>query len=289
MAKTFRAPAAVAALILIFACGARAQEGGGQPLQELFQTELVYPQEKGEAQLTFSPSFGKGGDLGLFRTPVLFEYGVTDRWQVEVEWQSVWARRETGGGKRARGAGSLRLGTKYSFMRMRGSDFHSAVGVEVELPTGGAGEGPDEDEIEYEPYLILARDFPKLSGAQLFMQVGVGLARHAERPAGGEEEDEPAADTLHLNGGFFVPFRRWRFTGELSRQSTPWERGGEGQQMYLTPGVAWHPSDSWEVGVGLPFGLTARAHKFGAILKLTYEFELRGERGGRKVPAQGKD
>ncbi len=63
-----------------------------QPIQEVFQTELVYPQERGEVQLTFSPRYGKGGGQSLFQAPVSVEYGITKNWQVEVEWD-VQSRR----------------------------------------------------------------------------------------------------------------------------------------------------------------------------------------------------
>ena len=250
---------------------ARTEETKEQPLQEVFQSEVVYTQEKGEVQITVSPTFGKGGGGRLLQTPLSLEYGVTDKWQVELEWQPASFRREAGDEGTARGTGDLRFGTKYSFMNVRGSSFHSAVGLEVGLPTGSADKGLSEGFVEYEPCFILARDFPKLKGAQLFTQVGVGLL---QRPKGraSEDGDEPAAHEFNLNVGGFIPVRHVVLTGELNWQTNRWNHGGQESSLYFTPGLVWHPTRSWEVGVGVPIGLTRGADGFRNIVKFTYEF-----------------
>ncbi|MET0625252.1 MAG: hypothetical protein ABW250_20105 [Pyrinomonadaceae bacterium] len=273
MNKIFQVTVAVAAFILAAApqIDAQEQEKERQPVQEVFQTEMVYPQERGEVQVTFSPTFARGGDRRLFQSPLTIEYGLTDKWQVEVEWQAATFRRQADDGETARGSGDLRLGTKYSLMNVRGSDFHTAVGLEVGLPVGNVEKGLGEGFIEYEPYLVLARDLPRLNRAQVFAQVGVGLLQRVKRPRA-EDEDEPAAHEFNLNAGVFVPVRRLVVTGEISWQTNRWNHGGDESHLYVTPGVVWHPFGAWEVGVGVPVGLTGGADKFRNVLKLTYEF-----------------
>src|ERR1700694_5782923 len=51
-----------------------------QPLQEVFQTGLVYTQERGEVQLSYTSRFSRGKDLSSLQTPLNLEYGITDRW-----------------------------------------------------------------------------------------------------------------------------------------------------------------------------------------------------------------
>lgn len=264
----------MAAVFLTAAYHVRAQEAERQqpqPLQEVFQTELVYPQEKGEVQFTLSPTFSKGAGLKLFQTPLTIEYGLTSKWQVELEWQAASFRRERGEGETMRGIGDLRLGTKYSFMNMRGSSFHSAVGLEVGMPTGSAEKELSEGVIEYEPYFILARDFQRLKGAQLFAQAGVGLLQRVKGHAS-ENEDGPTAHEFNLNVGSFVPVSHVVLTGELNWQTNRWNHGGQESLLYFTPGLVWHPASTWEVGVGVPIDLTRDADGFRNILKLTYEF-----------------
>ena len=53
---------------------AMAQEPGEQPLQELFQTEVVYPQEKGALQFTSAASFSNVNKK--LSSDVAVEYGL---------------------------------------------------------------------------------------------------------------------------------------------------------------------------------------------------------------------
>ena len=258
-------------------------EGGGakareQPVQEVFQTALVYPQERGEVQLSYASRYARGRDRSSLQTLLNLEYGITDRWQVEVEWDAMSRRREAGEAP-VRGRGDLSIGTQYSFMNMRRSNFHSAVGFEVSLPTGGVEKGLSEGFVEYEPYLILARDFPTLHNAQVFSQVGVGFVQRARRQVEAGEA-EPAAHELNFNAGAFVPFRRLVLTGEFNLSTNRWNNGGREREMYATPGVVWRLPRDWEIGVGVPVGLTRDADKSGAIFRVVYEF---GTRRGKEL------
>lgn len=168
----------LATLIVGFRSAAMAQDHVDQPLQQVFQTELVYPQEKGAFQLTSAATFGR--ENKKFSNDLALEYGLTHAWQVELEWES-FARKRTDDGLMLHGSGDLRLGTKYSFMNMRGSNFHSAVGFELGLPGASEKKGISERKIEYEPYVIVAKDFPKLSRLQLFSQLGLNFAHPLTR------------------------------------------------------------------------------------------------------------
>jgi hypothetical protein len=241
-----------------------------QPLQELFQTGLVYPQERGEVQLTYSTRFSKGNGRTLWRSPLMLEYGITARWQVEIEFDLRSSRSETGEPK-TRGTGDLSIGTQYSFMNLRSSNFHSAVGLEVTLPTGSVEKELSEGFIEYEPYFIAAKDFPRFNNMQVFSQVGLGLVQRV-RSSVGVDEEEPAAHKLTLSAGMFMPFRRVVLTGEVNLSTNRWNHGGLERELYATPGAVWRLLHNWEIGVGVPFGLTRDTNRFGAIFKTTFEF-----------------
>ena len=247
-----------------------------QPIQEVFQAGPVYPPERGEVELSYTSRFSQGKDHSSQQTLLNLEYGITDRWHLEIEWNAMSRRTETGEAT-ARGRGDLQIGTQYNFMNMRRSNFHSAVGFEVTLPTGSVEKELSEGFIEYEPYLIIARDFPKLNNLQIFSQVGVGFVQRARRHAE-EEDNEPAAHEFNFGVGMFVPFRHLVLTGEFNLSTNRWNNGGREREMYATPGVAWRLPHSWEVGVDLPIGLTRDADKSGAILRMVYEFGTR--RGG---------
>jgi hypothetical protein len=272
MNKLIRITAMFIAVLVIGSYNVPAQEPNEeeQPLNEVFQTVLVYPQEKGETQITMSSTFGRGSSRNIFQTPLSIEYGLTKKWLIELEWDSASRRRELGEGA-VLGMGDVRLGTKYSFMNMRGSKFHSAIGVELGLPTGNVDKELSEGVVELEPYFILARDLPTLNGAQLFTQIGVGFVKRVKERRG-EFEREPTAHELSWNSGVFVPFRKVILTGELNWQTNRWNRRGDESELYITPGIVWHPARGWEFGIGFPVGLTHDADHIRTISKVNFEF-----------------
>jgi hypothetical protein len=60
-----------------------------QPIQEMFQSNLVYPQEKDEIQFTLLPSFRKSASSNNARTLFEVEYGITDALQIIFEWDGL--------------------------------------------------------------------------------------------------------------------------------------------------------------------------------------------------------
>ena len=84
---------------------ANPEEPDEQPMQEAFAGELVYPQEQREVQLTLGPSADWCCDRA-WDLPLTVEYGLTDAWQVEVEWTSLASIRAAGH-DRATGIGDL--------------------------------------------------------------------------------------------------------------------------------------------------------------------------------------
>jgi hypothetical protein len=233
-----------------------AQDERDQPLQEVFQTELVYPQEKGSFQFESASTFGNKS----FSNSLTVEYGLTHAWQIDLQWES-FARKQTTEGLIAHGSGDLSIGTKYSFMNIGGSHFHGAVGFELGVPAASVKKGISEGQIKYEPYVVVARDFPRLSRLQLFSQLGVSFA-HSVTPSTALN-----GKTIEWANGMFVPYRHVRFTTEIN-----WSKGPNENILYLTPGFIWKLPRDFEFGVGLPLGLSRDADSFRTIVKFVYEF-----------------
>ena len=245
-----------------------------QPIQEVFQGGLVYPQEHGEVQLSFSSRFSKARDHSSLENPFSIEYGITDRWQIELEWNALSRRAETGEAT-TRGKGDFSIGTKYSLMNLRGSNFHTAVGFEISFPSGSVEKQLSDGFIEYSPYVIVAKDFPRLHHLQLFTQAGVGFVQRWRRSVSGTGE-EPAAHKFDLGLGMFVPFRVVVFTNEFNLSTNRWNNGGRQREAFATPGIVGRLPRGWQLGVGVPLGLTRDSNRFGTVVTLVYEFKLLG-------------
>ena len=248
----------------------KAKEGiKQQPLQELFQTDVVYPQEAGEWQFTLAPVFRREGAADVSEISASVEYGLTDAWQVGVGWSPLM-RRNPEIGRTTRGIGDVELGTKYSFLNIDGSSFHAAARFSVHLPSGSIDKELTDGFVEYDPSLILAKDFPKLHNAQLFAQIGLGLVQRVKEPAKVGDR-QPAAHQFIWSAGFFVPFKRWVPTVEFSANNNRWNHGGTDNQMYLTPGCVWKLFRSAQIGVGVPIGLNRSSDSVGIISQFIYE------------------
>ena len=242
--------------------------------------DLVYPQGRGETQVNVAPHVGRTSGGGVLLVPVGIEYGLTEAWQIEAEVTGARRRGEAGG------VSGVELGLRRSWMSVRGSNFHAAVGVRVgrEREVGAApdaGEAPggaDDDApgVEVAPSLTLARDLPSLGGAHAFTQVEVGLARRAGGLASGVN------GALAWNTGVLVPVRRVRLSGELTAQGAlgralggapgaPGQPGDGGRSVCFTPGGVWPLSPGWEVAAGVPIRLAGAAAD-RALVRLTFEF-----------------
>jgi hypothetical protein len=246
-----------------------------QPIQEVFQTDLVYPQGQGEVQLTLAPQFHRAGEAREWIIPLTIEYGLTDAWQVELVWE-MFKHRKPGEGPTTFGIGDLEIGTQYSFLHIAGTHFHAAVAWHILFPTGNINDKLTEGFIEYEPSIILARDFPGLHNLQLFTQVGIGLVQRIKSPDTSAER-EPAAHEFFLSAGFFLPFKlpigTFAFTSEFTWTTNEWNNDGEEDQKYYTPGLVWNLDNGWEIGIGAAIGLNNDADAYRIIGMLTYAFE----------------
>lgn len=263
--------------IAMTACGFRAaaaQEGDRgyvQLVNEYFLTNAVYPQERGEIQLTTYPriSFEDGHMSAL---PIAVEFGLTDRWQVELEWVSLAVSRPDGLPGRS-GIGDLEFETQYSVMNVGGTSTHVAFGAGLTIPAGPLDAGGSSGEMEFEPTVSIGTDLHAGGRrSQLFGQVALGLAV-GEDDAGTPVPPDPEAHELLLGFGYMIAAGHARWTAELSWSTTEWN-GGDETELYFAPGLMWDLPDTWELGIATPIGLGGDAVAFGISLVLLYEFEL---------------
>ena len=225
------------------------QEEGEQPVQDLFQSILVYPQERNELQFTSSPSFRKGQDENQWLLPLAVEYGVTDAFQVGAEWLA-YKHRDPEDEPSEEGVGDLELETQYSWMSIGDRPVHAALALAVRIPTGDEDKELGEGSVAAEPVAILAVDLAALNGGQLFFNLGA-------------EIDKDQTEKL-INVGAFMPLRNWV-------PSLEWNWSEDAEERYLTPGLTWHADDAWYFGLGVPVGLNDEADDYRLIFQIVYE------------------
>jgi hypothetical protein len=264
--------------ILLFPAPARADDDDDagstnrekRPVEELFKTDVVYPEEKGELEVELASVYQNHNGVDTWTIPLSMEYGINNRWQVEAEWDSL-VQRFPENQSAARGVGDVEVGTQYSFMNIGGSTFHIAPRFSIEVPVGDVNKELSEGFMEYEPSLILAKDFPELHRTQFFTEIGASLVQRVNTPKDADDR-EPSAHELNLGAGFFVLFPHGALTFEYNWANNTWNNHGAENEMYATPGALWRVSREVELGLGIPVGLNNGADRFEVIAHVVWEF-----------------
>ena len=241
-----------------------------RPIEELFKTDVVYPQQKGELEVELASVYQNHTGVDTWTIPVALEYGLNNRWQVEAEWDSL-VQRFPRNQSAVRGVGDLELGTQYSFMNVGDSLFHIAPRFSVEVPIGDVNNDLSDGFLEYEPAVILARDFPELHRTQFFTEIGASVVQRVNTPKNTDDQ-EPAAHELNLGTGFFVLFPHGALTLEFNWANNRWNHHGTENDVYITPGYLWRVTRNMEIGLGIPVGLNGRSDRFEVSAHVTWEF-----------------
>jgi hypothetical protein len=238
-----------AALILLCPAVAGAQVAEREePIQELFVGETVFVQERGEVQLTTTFDGRKNADEKAWRTAQLVQYGVTDRLELDTELPFVSGRESTA--LRQAGLGDIEVGILMGLARRIHAGALS-VGLRLRLPTGDEARGHGEGETVPEPIVIFAKAF---GSAQLHASAEVGFAN----------KGTPKEWTY--GAGVVVPTGHWRETLEVDARHE-----GDENRLLLTPGLYFKPRRAFEIGIGIPVGLTQRSSDVGAVVLATVE------------------
>ena len=235
----------------------------------MFQSNLVYPQEKDEIQFTLFPSFNKNQSGQKARTLFEIEYGITDAFQVIFEWDGLLYQNLRAGPTIA-GPGNIEVGAQYSWMGLGDGNTHFSFGNLIEIPVGPVGNGLTEGFIEVQPFIILARDFPELNQSQIFFEFGFDWVDQVRNVP---ESTEPEVDSISWNVGAFFPIGFWRATLEINGSNNKWD-GGNRNDIYITPGTIYKLSKEWEIGIAAPIGATNTSDDYRVVGYLMWEFEL---------------
>ena len=134
--------------------------------------------------------------------------------------------RATRGGTWARGVSAVEIGVRRSWMALRGSATHVALGLGFDIPMRAAGaDGRDREAIAAQPSLVVAHDFARLHGLQLLSNVILDVP--VQRSA------DPASVSAHF--AVILPVDAVRLLSEMSWM--PDERpGDERRYVFITRG-----------------------------------------------------
>ena len=244
------------------------EEGRKQLVQELFLTEVVYPQEMGEVQFTLWPTYFSGEELSFFDLALTIEYGITNHLQLETTWLGYtqsFSKEEELQGKA--GIGDLEVGVKYTFEEIRAWELQIAVGLEGYLPVGTKVLSINAYYVE--PFIVFSKYFGHFLDIQLNVGYGFKVSERNVNYDEFESEQEEPVDELEVNAGvIYAVSNSWRTTLEINFEK------GDDTILFILPGIVWQGSGLLEVGLGVPVGLTPESPSWAVMSMITYEFEM---------------
>lgn len=228
-------------------------EGIEESLQEFFIGETVYAQDKDEVQLTLKPAFWKKEGEQIINIPLQFEYGFTDRFQIELELPYGFSHPKNG--LPFRGIGNVEAGFLYNILKDN-KPFALSLAMSAGLPTEKRVKGAEARQVELEPNLIIAR---QIGGAQVHVSFGAEISKKES--------------AFNYNLATVFPFGNWRATFELNGEIS------DDRIVYFTPGLIWEGLDDFEFGLGIPKNIVRNSDEWGVILMITHEFSLSKKNG----------
>jgi hypothetical protein len=221
-----------------------------QQVHELFLTESVFSNERGEYQPFVAADYQRySRDSWRTLLDVGLEYGITDRLQVSAS--IPWAVSHDSDAGSDNGVGDFSAEVFYSLIAPT-APVAVSFAAELVLATGDDGRAFGEGEEELELTMIMA-------GRAMNMQWQLNL--------GGEWTEEEGELLYSL--AVLPTQQRWKIvpTLELSGAGTDADR-----EFNVTPGLHWRPAENAGLGFGMPIGLTGDTDHLRVLMYYTVEF-----------------
>ena len=229
--------------------------------EELAITESVVLQEADEFQSTAKFKFFRLPDKKRITAATEFEYGLTDRWEIDADVPDEFSNPNHG--RSVDGLGDVEVAARYGVVPPGKKPFAFDGGLGFGIPTGDHARDLGEGRLTLEPFFTAST---WLGGFNA--QLNGGWQRAITN--GGEEP----RDDFEYNVAVLYPVDRWFLglegNGESNRDRT---------QYYVTPELIWKPTGNLQFLLAVPIGVTHAAGDYGIIASVTLELKNVAHRG----------
>lgn len=236
-----------------------------QPVQNLFLTIPVGPLDKNQWQYIVEPNFNQGSDGKSTILLSSLTYGLTYHWDVSVLVTPLYINNPKGD-KSFTNPGDITFNTQYGFTNINHSQYSVAVGFNWTFPTGSVQKNISNGLNILNPYLIIARDFPKYNDAQISVQIGhkfpqkIGIADT-------EVRDTSLRPASQLNIALYIPNKEQNFifSAEVGWSNNHLHNELGSHTVYFAPGFIWNFGPIFELGLAPAIGLTRSSDRYELI------------------------
>lgn len=212
-------------------------------IEDFFLSEAVRSEDRGELQLTASAMVSRNHQSAADGSSARldFEYGLTDRLQLQVE--LPYGIHSTPTSEIPVGWSSVSTGLLYQFIRSS-HPFALSAGGGAQIPVNSHGE------TTFEPEVIMAKVF------------GVTQVHASVEPEIGEDDKSLAYNVAAVRPWPHHLYPTLEFNGR---------RNAGVNSFYITPGLYRRLPHRLEFGVGMPVGIGTHSSPIGAVFNMTWE------------------
>jgi len=255
--------------------------------QFLFLMTEGYNQEEGEFQISFTSQYMdrqklKDGDEIMTKNQwewtTSVEYGLWDWLEFEVEIPFAHVHKQIiEDGETTNldetGISDIETGILINLFEEEQDKWWShtiSAGFEVSWPSGRWRKDLGTDQFGWETNLVMSKTTDKWA---YHLLGGFGMTNYAREQGESEKSDVEeikaggalvymATDRLDIICELFSEFEKEKCGSGVSHET----------EFYITPGVGYELFENFEIGLGVPIGLTEESHDWGIMAKIQYEW-----------------
>jgi len=249
----------LAAFLASASCALAQETEIHKPLpEELAITHSITLQDADELQSSVDfdlYKFSQPSSERKYSVAAEFEYGLTDRWELDTE--VPYRFRDFSHGRSVDGIGDVETGVRYGVIPLDKGPVALDVGLALGIPAGNRTRDLGEGRLTLEPSFTASTWLGPCN-----VQVNGGWQR-AVTNAGDEPQDE-----FEYNIAILYPVDRWFFVVEGNGISTR-----DSTEYYVTPELIWKVVKNVQFLVAVPVGITHESADYGVVASVTLEWE----------------
>ena len=249
----------LAGLLLPLSCAvAQETEEDRRLPEELAITRSVVMQDADELESSVSfdqYKFSQPFDERKSTVAAEFEYGLTDRWELDAE--VPYRFRDFNHGRSFDGIGDVEAGVRYGVVPLNKGPVAFDVGLALGIPTGDRTRDLGEGRLTLEPSFTTSTWLGPCN-----VQVNCGWQRVVTNGGEGPRNE------FEYNVAILYPVDRWFLALEGNGVSTR-----EATLYYVTPELIWKATNRLQFLVAVPIGVTHESADYGIVVSVTLEWE----------------
>ncbi|HTS16751.1 MAG TPA: transporter [Verrucomicrobiae bacterium] len=229
--------------------------------EELAIARSVVIQDADELESTFTFQYAKAQPREAYTADAEFEYGLTDRWEIDadVPYEFLRPKNETG----ADGIGDVEAAVRYGVIPVGKEPVALTAGLGLRIPTGDRTRDLGEGRLTLEPFFTASTWLGPCN-----VQFNGGWARAVTNSGKDPKND------FEYNAAVLYPLKRWYVGVEGDGESD-----SDTTTYYVTPELIWRPMKPLELLVATPLGITRESADYGVVAIVSLELENLTHRG----------